>query len=298
MAISEFKLSKTDIGYVGEALSRPECIIAERDGTLWVSDDRGGATRIGRDGRQSTIGSIPGLPNGLALDADGSLLVAEIDHGKFYRLQRDGRHQLLADNAGGKPLGSLNFVYRDPAGRIWLTISTHTVPRRDAIDKSIPDGAILRYDNGKLQVAAEGIYFANEVRVDRAGRYLYVAESGKGRVRRMPIAADGSLGAGETYGPEQIFPGAIVDGIAFDADGNLWVTEVSRNGLYVITPEGQCHCVFQDPSGETLQFPASITFGGADLRTAYIGSIRMNRLGVFRSPVAGEPLVHWNDRVA
>lgn len=298
MAIGEFTLSKTDIGFVGEALSRPECIIAERDGTLWVSDDRGGATRIGRDGSQSTIGSIPGLPNGLALDADGSLLVAEIDHGKFYRLQRDGRHQLLADNAEGKPLGSLNFVYRDPAGRIWLTISTHTVPRRDAIDKSIADGAILRYHDGKLRLAADGIYFANEVRVDRAGQYLYAAESGKGRVRRMAIAADGSLGAGETFGPDMLFAGAIVDGIAFDADGNLWVTEVSRNGLYAITPQGQCHCVFEDPSGETLQFPASITFGGTDLRTAYIGSIRMNRIGVFRSPVAGEPLAHWNDRVA
>jgi hypothetical protein len=38
---------------------------------------------------------------------------------------------------------------------------------------------------------------------------------------------------------------------------------------------------------------ASITFGGADLRTAYIGSLKGTRIPYFRSPVPGLPMVHW-----
>jgi hypothetical protein len=38
---------------------------------------------------------------------------------------------------------------------------------------------------------------------------------------------------------------------------------------------------------------ASVTFGGPDLRTAYIGSLVGTRIPYFRSPVAGLPMVHW-----
>jgi hypothetical protein len=39
---------------------------------------------------------------------------------------------------------------------------------------------------------------------------------------------------------------------------------------------------------------ASITFGGHDLRTVYIGSLRGTALPTFRSPVPGVPLPHWS----
>ncbi len=202
---------------------------------------------------------------------------------------------MALDSFEGKPLGSVNFVFRD-GGRFWITISTRTEPRRQAVERAIPDGFILLYENGKARLAAEGICFTNEVRIDRARKHLYVAETGKGRVLRLPFRPDGTLGPAETYGPESMFPGARIDGITFDADGNLWVTEITRNGLFVIAPDGACRCVFEDPSGKTIDFPASVVFAGPDLKTAYIGSIRMKRLAMFRSPVAGEPLDHWRDR--
>ena len=45
--------------------------------------------------------------------------------------------------------------------------------------------------------------------------------------------------------------------------------------------------------GSVATWMASITFGGPDLRTAYIGSLRGTRIPYFRSPVGGLPLVHW-----
>ncbi len=44
---------------------------------------------------------------------------------------------------------------------------------------------------------------------------------------------------------------------------------------------------------ERLQNIASIAFGGADRRTAYLGSLMGTTLATFRSPVPGRPLPHW-----
>jgi gluconolactonase len=294
MPIGDFTVKTSDIQWRGQGLSRPECVLAERDGTLWCSDNRGGVTRIAPDGSQAVIGTIPGAPNGLALERGGSLLIANIEDGKLYRLFRDGRHEIVLDAIDGKPLGAVNFVYRD-GERIWVTVSTRHSPRREAVERAIPDGYVILIDNGKARVAAEGFCFTNEVRVDRARRHLYLAETAKGRVLRMELGEDGSLGRPETYGPEPIAPGARVDGLTFDAEGNLWVTEVAHNGIYVIAPDRSCRCVFSDPGGETVTFPASVVFAGPDLRTVYIGSIPLTRLPWFRAPVAGEPLAHWQD---
>jgi hypothetical protein len=42
---------------------------------------------------------------------------------------------------------------------------------------------------------------------------------------------------------------------------------------------------------------ASITFGGPDLRTLYIGSLKGKRIPYFRAPAPGLPMVHWNDHL-
>jgi hypothetical protein len=38
---------------------------------------------------------------------------------------------------------------------------------------------------------------------------------------------------------------------------------------------------------------ASVTFGGPDLKTVYLGSLFGERIGTFRSPIAGAVPPHW-----
>ena len=285
-----FTLRASDISFIGENLSRPECVLAQSDGTLWISDNRGGVTRRDPDGRQTLVGSIPGSPNGFAIDRRGDLIVANMATCAIDRLTRDGKHETLFDETPS----AVNFVYADPfVDRLWATTSTKSRPIPDAARNPIPDGTILLIENGERRLVADGICFTNEVRLDSAGEYLYVAETARGRVLRYRVAADGSLGAREVFGPESLFPGATVDGIAFDAEGNLWVTELSRHSLHMIAPDGVAHCVFEDPAGETWKLPTSIAFGGPDLRTAWIGSLLMNRLATFRVPAPGAAMAHW-----
>jgi gluconolactonase len=41
---------------------------------------------------------------------------------------------------------------------------------------------------------------------------------------------------------------------------------------------------------------ASVTFGGSDLQTAYIGSLKGTRIPFFRAPIPGLPMVHWKEQ--
>ncbi len=288
--IASFRLQARDFGGTGRDLSRPECIVAERDGTLWVSDNRAALMRIDPDGAQTLVGSMRGAPNGFAMEADGSFLVANIEDGRFYRQERGGRHEIVLDAWDGAPLGAANFAYRDPQGRMWATVSTRTVPRANAVHGIIPDGYVLCRTAGKWRFAAGGFCFTNEVRIFQD--YLYVAETAKGRVVRLKVNGN-DFGDAEPYGPDPLFPGAKVDGITFDAAGNLWVTEITRNALIVIAPDQRAHTIFDDPEGKTIVMPTSITFVGPDLRTALVGSLKMDRLVSFTAPVPGQPLAHW-----
>ena len=47
--------------------------------------------------------------------------------------------------------------------------------------------------------------------------------------------------------------------------------------------------------GEIATWCASVTFGGPDLKTVYVGSLRSTNLPYFTAPVAGLPMVHWNE---
>jgi hypothetical protein len=58
-----------------------------------------------------------------------------------------------------------------------------------------------------------------------------------------------------------------------------------------MTPE-----IMAATQGTIAPWMASLSFGGPDLRTVYLGSLRGTTIPYFRSPVPGLPLVHWNER--
>ena len=53
--LKDWRLDRANVRTIGHDLQRPECILAERDGTLWSADARGGVMRINPDGAQQLI---------------------------------------------------------------------------------------------------------------------------------------------------------------------------------------------------------------------------------------------------
>lgn len=327
-------LDTRSVRQIGYDLQRPECILAERNGMVWAADARGGVMRIRPDGSQQLITQVQHsrfdldadpaaslltgtLPNGLAFDANGDILIANFGTDRLERMQRDGVTTVICSEIDGAPLGKVNFVLRDRRGRLWVTISTHINPWSNAISRSVRDGAIMLIDGQGARIVADGLAFANEIRLDPAEDWLYVAETTARRVSRFRVTSAG-LGPRETFGPEDLGPG-LIDGIAFDMFGNLWATMIFADRLIAITPEGDVLDLFEDgdpqataafeaafasgtavpfdllmtTGGQLCPWMASITFAGADLRTVLLGGLRASSIPAFPSPVAGQPMVHW-----
>lgn len=291
--IADFSLRAEDFVPFCDGLRRPECVLADSDGTIFISDLPGGIMQISPDGSRTRLGNIAGVPNGIAMDADRNLIVTDIENGRLWKIARDRTQELILASVDGSPLGALNFVMVDSTNAIWASVSTRTSPRSLALADPRPDGYIIRLQDGVARVVADGIFFTNEIRLDPPGKFLYAAETCRGRILRFAVTDDGLLAPGETFGPAPLFDGARVDGIAFDASGNLWITEIGRNGIHVVSPEGEAHCVFEDADGVALQNPTSIAFSPLDPHMAYVGSLTMDRLMTFRSPVEGLRLSHW-----
>lgn len=330
-----FTVDKSDISLIGHDLQRAECILSERDGTLWAADARGGVMRIAPDGVQTLIlqstntskepsngeqaNLLSGtLPNGMAFTPDGELLIANFGTERLEMMTRDGDTRILLDNIEGRPLGKVNFVLRDRKGRLWITVSTLVSPWNEAICPSLDDGYIILLDKNGARIVADGFHFTNEIRLDANEDWLYVAETTAKRVTRLRVHSDGSLTHREVYGPSNLGDG-LIDGIAFDAYGNLWATMVFADRLVAITPEGNLLELFSDgDANATAKFEAafatgkppsfdlmmetggtvctwitSIAFGGEDLSTVYLGTLRNNSIPCFQSPVPGLPMVHW-----
>ena len=336
-SIREFELDKSDVRYVGAGLQRPECILAESDGSLWVADARGGVVHLEPDGQQHIVtqrsslhfGSAGSeasrylegtLPNGLAFADNGEILIANFGTDRLEVMTRDGETRVLADHIDGQPIGKVNFVLRDSQNRIWITVSTRIKNWMHALRPGLADGYIARYIEGAFRIVAEGFHFTNEIRLDAREEYMYVVETAGGCISRMRVHSDGSLGHREVFGPSSLGSGAWPDGIAFDIGGNLWGTMVYSDKLFVLEPQGDLHILLDEGNPEKVEaleraflsnqvneevlfatgqgiapWMASVTFGGSDLQTLYIGSLRGSRIPHFRAPLPGLPLAHWKD---
>lgn len=341
-----FTVDRAAIRTAGRDLQRPECLLAEPDGSLWVADARGGVTHIRADGTQRFIGQHADasfgqaatdtpdafeakftqgtLPNGLAFAANGDILIANFGTDLLEVMTRQGHTRTLFDQIDGQPIGKVNFVLRDSRDRIWITVSTRVNPWTRAAASRVRDGFIAVVEPGRgIRVVADGFCFTNEIRLDAHEEWLYVVETTGPCITRMRLDeshADGvRLTEREVFGPANL--GGPPDGIAFDGFGNLWITLVMVDQLIALTPQGDKLLLLDDGDPEASRnlvdrmangtataedmarargtiapWMASITFGGPDLRTVYIGSLLGTSIPYFRAPVAGLPMVHWKER--
>lgn len=302
--------------FVGAGLDRPECALCDAAGRLHVSDWRGGVTTIDPDGGQHAIlAKEPGFalkPNGICLLPDGAYLLAHLgpEVGGVFRLERDGRlspHLLSVD---GVPLPPTNYVHRDDRGRVWVSVSTRLRPRSRGYRADAADGFIVLCHDGGARIVADGLGYPNECVLHPDGQRLFVNETFARRLSAFEIADDGSLRNRTIIA--RFGDGTYPDGLTFDCEGGMWITSLVSNRVIRVSPQGGQEVVLEDAdpdhiawaeaayragtfdrphldtdAGRTLKNISSLAFGGADMRTAYLGCLLGDRIACFQAPIAG-----------
>ena len=313
-----------DLDWTGSNLRRPECVLATAGGHLFTADWNGGVAHIHPYGIQRFYAAerMDGemlKPNGIALLADGSFLLTHLgdQRGGVFHLQRDGRTRPFLQSVDGIDLPPTNFVVQDRAGRTWITVSTRLSPRALGYRPSCKDGFIIMVDESGARIVADGLGYANECLVDESGQWLYVNETFGRQLSRFAIQPDGSLGSRQVVCDFGV--GTYPDGLAQDSEGGLWVTSIVSNRLIRVDRDGSqitwledcddAHLAWVEEAFQAEQMGrphldgvksrvlrniSSLAFGGADLRTGYLGCLLGDSLPIIKMPVAGHPPIHWN----
>lgn len=282
---------------IGKGIARPEDVVIARDGAVWASDRASAAARILPDGSLVRCGKAGGEPNGLKIDPrDGAIVFANIERGVIQRLDiATGAVRTVLTDVAGTPIVTPNYLIFDARGNLWCSVSTRRGRMPNWLDGT-PDGFIFRVTaKGEAAIVADGLRFANGLALDAKDEYLYLAQTAADNVLRFRIVRErggDTLGPAEIYGPERLGTRVFPDGVAFDADGNLWTSLVLANKIVAITPRGAVLPITEDPAGTLINKPSNIAFGGADMRDVYVGSIAADCVLRGRSSVPGLKLVH------
>ena len=213
--------------------------------------------------------------NGLALDAEGRLTIAEHGNRRISRIEPKGQVTVLADRYDGKRLNSPNDLVYKSDGSLYFTDPPFGLPRvYDDARRELPYTGVFRLKDGKLTLLSTDLKGPNGIAFSPDERYLYVANWDEQRkiVMRYEVTRDGTLENGRVFFDMTSAPGdEALDGVKVDRAGNLFVS--GPGGVWVLSPDGLHLGTITGP-----ELAANMAWGDDDGKTLYLTA----RSGVYR----------------
>ncbi len=282
-------------------LGNPEGPVALPDGSWLIVEgapDRGWVAMLSADGKSKTVISKTGRPNGLAVDADGVIWVAESKTPSLLRLTLDGKCEVVAEGCDGEPFMFPNDLCFGPDGALYLTDSGVHIDRfvingqirADYLD--IPyDGRVYRVDpaTGAVTKIDSGIRFTNGIAFG-PDDLLYANETVTGNIYRY------AWQNGAARGPRVLFGNVVSatappgwkgpDGMAFDESGLLYVAVFGQGDITVLGANGEV--VERIPTQGLL--PTNVAFARPGERRIHVTEYQYGQMEVFSVGRDGLPL--------
>lgn len=287
----------------GKGVMQAEGVVVDKEGNVYGGGRNAVIYKVSPDGMVSELTTLPSgsVPNGITMDRQGNLVYCDLGKKAVMRVTQSGQVSMIADRVGTLALTLPNFASYDAEGNLYVSNSStrdiHTALVE--LTKPEPNGALVRIrPDGTGEVVATGLYLANGTAIDPREDAVYVLESTRYDCLRIAIKKDGTFGTPEVYAKD--FP-AIPDGMAFDVDGNLYITLPAgvkdgnlapANQVIKVDTGGKWSVLIDDPAGEKLAFPTNCAFGGPGLRDLYIANLEGDHFSRVRTSVRGHPLYH------
>jgi sugar lactone lactonase YvrE len=279
----------------------PEGLAVDSKGNLYATLMHiGEIVRVKADGGYDHIAWVPSRAEsgqgdllGLAFDTDDNIYVAYTAHAKrdlrrdlvdpFHPACRDAtitgsgvykvdgkskKVTALATKAQGWPFCYPDDVAIDSSGNVYLTDLTYSGIWKISSDGSKVDlwsaDALLNWPPKPYSGLPLGV---NDLVIDKQGKNIYAVTDGNPLVLRIPIKDDGTAGD-----PVPLPSGfSAFDGIELDTKGNIYVSEILLNQIWVLSTDGSKRILIANQQNAPLDNNTSLVLRGDVLCTANLG---------------------------
>jgi sugar lactone lactonase YvrE len=270
---------------LADGLDHPEGVACGPNGEIYAGGEAGQLYRIAGDGQVTEIARTGGFLLGLCLDAGGAVYAC--DNGlkkEVVRIAPDRSISTWSNGAPERRMQTPNYPVFAADGALYVS---------DSGGWNGTDGCLFRVSpHGETTVFSDRVTaFPNGLAIDPSGSWLYVVLSQLPGVVRLP------LDPGASREPEMVvaLPHNVPDGLAFDADDNLFIACYAPSVIYRLErglPDGRLETLVADWESTQIAAPTNIAFCGPERRTLVVASLARWHLSVTDMPVAGEPLAY------
>jgi sugar lactone lactonase YvrE len=236
--------------------------VDHRREVIWFSDViRGGIHGVKRDGTKvASFNESRMWTGGVMVNADGAVLSTG-EGGIMWNNPDTGKAGWLLDEIEGQSINGINEMVPDGTGGIFF--GTNDIEMVIKGEQTRPTSIYRLTAARELIKLADGINFSNGIMFDAARRRFYCNDTFVG-TWAWDVGADFSL-----TNKRMLIEKEDADGMALDAQGNLWITGFRSNFFTRIAPDGTRLADVPTPAGSITQ----LRFGGADMRDVYFNSV-------------------------
>ena len=260
--------------FIEERFTLGECPVwDERASRLYWADIKGNrvhsADESGFNHLRRDFGQNVGC---FALDREGGLILG-LTSG-LYRLRADGRYQRLPLKT--PPLTRFNDGKCDPKGRFWCGGT-------ELFEGGWHDRASLYLvEDDEATEVFDGVGCSNGLAFSVDCRKLWYIDTPRRRVDVIELAGKERRPGKRREAFEVPERDGYPDGMAMDADGNLWIAHWGAGYVACHRPDGEIVAKVVVPASKS----SSCCFGGPDMRTLFVTTAAED-IPEEREPLAG-----------
>lgn len=236
----------------------------------WIDISAHELHRLHPDSNYHDYWPLSSEPGCLAPDASGGLIIA-LRTGIVHFDPASGTSEPILPAPYDQQIERFNDGRCDPAGRLWVG------SLRDQRDG--PLAALYCVDQDVIRDAGPRATVSNGVAFSPDARTLYHTDTSAHAIHAYPFDAScGNLGARRLFhqfASDRNAPdyGGRPDGAAVDAEGAYWCAMYEGGRLLRLAADGTPLHEIRLP----VRCPTMLAFGGADLRTLYVTTVRHGR---------------------
>ena len=233
-----------------------------RRNVIWYSDViAGGIHGVTPEGKPVTSFNHKRMwTGGVMMNEDGAVLSTG-EGGIMWNNPDTGKSGWLLDRIDKRPINGINEMVPDGTGGIFF--GTNDIEMVIKGQQTRPTSIYRLTVDHELIKLADGINFSNGIMFDPVRRRFYCNDT---------FACTWAFDVTPGFALEnksKFLDKEDVDGMALDAEGNVWITGFRSNYLTRLAPTGAKLAPVETPAGSITQ----VRFGGPDMRDLYFNSV-------------------------